>query len=72
MYYVIFRMESDFFPNCVNSLVFVMNAPNLLKVEAEYLCSIVYMNVHLQTVCVKVVSYIFEKLIFFEMSFKTV
>jgi hypothetical protein len=38
--------------------------PNFLKVEADYLCSIVYMNVHLQNVCVKVVTHITEKLSF--------
>jgi len=42
-----------------------MNASNLLKVEAGYLYSIVYMNVHLQNVCVTVVSDIIEKHIFF-------
>jgi hypothetical protein len=42
-------------PNCINSSVFVMNTSNLLKVEVECLCSIVYMNIRLQNVCVKVV-----------------
>jgi len=42
-----------------------MNEPNLLKAEAEYLYGIVYMNVHLQNVCVTVVSYIIKKQIFF-------
>ena len=47
-YYVILRINSDFFPpNYINSLVFFMNVPNVLKVEAEYLYSIVNMNVHL-------------------------
>jgi hypothetical protein len=47
-----------------------MNVPDFLKVEAEYLYSIVYMNAHLQNICVTVLSYITEKLVFFEMSFK--
>jgi len=42
-----------------------MNESNLLKVEAEYLYGIVYMNVHLQNVCVTVVTYVTEKQIFF-------
>lgn len=70
MYGVILRMDSDFFPpNCIIYLVFVMNAHNLVKVEADYLCSFVYMSVHLQNVCVTVLSYITENLSF-EMSFK--